>query len=413
MKLAAAAKEKAAAAAEAAKGKAAVATEIAKEKAAVATEVAKEKAAATQKTLLEKKESASKTVAEHKVTVGHHYDEPNEAFAPDALGPRLLCFDSYDSSDVKRWWELANQAYELDSSPWTQIGADAERNLKLIALAVDGRIELGFRGSVFKNDDGQRHLANWYRINANVSPVAISPEFGFEDIPKGTLVHKGFQEGYLRLRPQLLAWLEAQGGIGSIKRCVICGHSLGGALATLCAADLGHLGGATELITWGGPRVGNAGFVELYHRGASGGRYATTARFVNGLDAVPRLQPPGLRHLCPPSLLHVRDGDAAAEAATAEELEALTELTDQAGELSIEESAGGDGGDLAEGSLSAKAGAWLKSKADAAGKQVALTKEAAAKRAALAKKTVDDHLMSNIQDQLKQFEGRPPAGGGA
>ena len=66
-----------------------------------------------------------------------------------------------------------------------------------------------------------------------------------------------------------------------------------------------------------------------------------------------------------------------------------------------------DGANLAEGSLSAKAGAWLKSKADAAGKQVALTKEAAAKRAALAKKSVEDHLMSNIEEQLKQLEGRP------
>ena len=93
--------------------------------------------------------------------------------------------------------------------------------------------------------------------------------------------------------------------------------------------------------------------------------------------------------------------------ATPDDLAALTELTDEAGALSVEDSAGGDGADLAEGSLSAKAGAWLKSKADAAGKRVALTKEAAAKRAALAKKSVEDHLMSNIEEQLKQFEGRP------
>lgn len=406
---AAAAKEKAAAAAEAAKVKAAAATVAAKVKAAAATvaakgtaatvtEAAKVKAAAAQQNLSEKKEQG-KALA--KTTIGQPFDEPDEAFAPDALGPRLLCFDSYASSDVKRWWELANRAYEVDPTPWAQIGSDPQRNLKLIALAFDGQIELGFRGSVFKTDDGQRHLANWHRINANAGPVELSPEFGFDDAPEGTLVHKGYQEAYLSLRPQLLAWIEKQGGIGSIKRCVICGHSLGGALATFCAADLGHLGGATELITWGGPRIGNAGFVELYHRGAPGGRFATTARFVNGLDVIPRGVPaPGFRHLCPPSLL-------AAAVATPDDLAALTELTDEAGALSVEDSAGGDGADLAEGSLSAKAGAWLKSKADAAGKRVALTKEAAAKRAALAKKSVEDHLMSNIEEQLKQFEGRP------
>lgn len=379
----------------------------AKASAVAAAESAKLTAAASQKILLEKKGTVSKVVAEKIVTVGHHYDAPNESFAPDALGPNLLCFDAYATSDVKRWWELANQAYEVDSTPWAQIAADAERNLKLIARAVDGRIDLGFRGSVFKNDDGQRHLANWHRINANVGPVALSPEFGFEDAPEGTLVHKGFQEAYLRLRPQLLAWLDAQGGIASLTKLGICGHSLGGAMATLCAADLGHLCGATELVTWGSPRVGNAGFVELYHRAAPGGRYATTARFVNGYDIVPRSQQPGFRHVCPPSLLHVRGGDAAAAHAVADDLAALTELTAEAGELTVEDSAGGDGGDIAEGSLSVKAGAWLKGKADAAGKRVALTKEAAAKRAVLARKTVEDHLMSNIQEQLKQFEGRP------
>jgi hypothetical protein len=379
-------------------------------------------------------EKATKAVAGKLVTVGQLFDEPNEPFAPDALGPRLLCFDSYASSDVKRWWDLANASYnQLDPGeigtdaernlykPWAQIGADAERNLKLIALAVDGRIELGFRGSVFTDDSGKRQLANWHRINADVVPVPLSPEFGME-APESTLVHKGFQDAYLRLRPQLLTWLEGQGGVSSVKRCVIVGHSLGGAMATLCAADLGNLGVPTELITWGGPRVGNAGFVELYHRSAPSGRHGTTARFVNGLDIVPRSQQPGFRHVCPPSMLHARDpaGDGAT---TADELAALTELTAEAGELTVEDNnAAGEEGNVAEHDLSGKAGNWLRGKAEAAGKQVGLAKEAAAKQVglatevaakgvALAKKTVtiraiEDHRMGSHEKQLKLFEGR-------
>ncbi len=244
--------------------------QAAKDVANKAAKAVAKKATVAEKATKAVAEKAAKAFADKLVTVGQLFDEPNEPFAPDALGPRLLCFDSYASSDVKRWWDLAEATYMRDPSPWVQIGVDAERNLKLIALAVDGRIELGFRGSVFKDDAGQRQLANWHRINADVGPAALSPEFGME--ARGSAqVHKGFQEAYLRLRPQLWAWLEGQGGATSIKRCVIVGHSLGGAMATLCAADLGNLGVPVELITWGAPRVGNAGFVELYHRSQAEG----------------------------------------------------------------------------------------------------------------------------------------------
>ena len=192
---------------------------------------------------------------------------------------------------------------------------------------------------------------------------------------------------------------------------MIVGHSLGGAMATLCAADLGNLGVPVELITWGAPRVGNADFVELYHRSAPGGRHATTARFVNGLDVVPRSQQPGFRHVCPPSMLHVRDAGVAGAGggeSTAEELAALTELTAEAGELTVEDTnAAGREAGVAERSLSSKAGNWLRGKAEAAGKQVGLAKEAAAKRVALAKRAVEDHRMASHQEQLKLFEGRP------
>jgi triacylglycerol lipase len=51
------------------------------------------------------------------------------------------------------------------------------------------------------------------------------------------------------------------------ERVVVCGHSLGGALATLCASDLaGYLGAkcAVSSYTFGSPRVGNAVFASEY-----------------------------------------------------------------------------------------------------------------------------------------------------
>ena len=47
----------------------------------------------------------------------------------------------------------------------------------------------------------------------------------------------------------------------------VVGHSLGGAIATICATRLGMKGWNTELITFGSPRVGNNAFAKLV-RGA-------------------------------------------------------------------------------------------------------------------------------------------------
>jgi len=45
-----------------------------------------------------------------------------------------------------------------------------------------------------------------------------------------------------------------------IGRVIVTGHSLGGALATLCAYDVAQAGLPVLLVTWASPRVGNPGF---------------------------------------------------------------------------------------------------------------------------------------------------------
>lgn len=61
---------------------------------------------------------------------------------------------------------------------------------------------------------------------------------------------------------------------------VICGHSLGGALATVCATVIDHQN--VNCITFGSPRVGNDDFVDIFKMNVR-----ETYRFVHENDVVP------------------------------------------------------------------------------------------------------------------------------
>jgi pimeloyl-ACP methyl ester carboxylesterase len=101
-------------------------------------------------------------------------------------------------------------------------------------------------------------------------------------------VHDGFYAYWRELRYKIIPACTG-------RRVTIAGHSLGGALATLCAMDL--LPAQVErVVTFGSPRVGDAGFALRYGELAK-----RTARYVHLFDPVPWL--PGVmggyRHVCP------------------------------------------------------------------------------------------------------------------
>ena len=97
-------------------------------------------------------------------------------------------------------------------------------------------------------------------------------------------MHRGFVEAYLSVRSQIHAHLQKS----SATNIRITGHSLGGALAKLCAVDvqynfsdrLNHL----EVYTFGAPKPGNRAFVASYNE-----RVPHTWRVVYGRDLVASL----------------------------------------------------------------------------------------------------------------------------
>lgn len=94
-------------------------------------------------------------------------------------------------------------------------------------------------------------------------------------------VHRGFATSVLRLWPQLESWLNDQ--VGMRESLLLCGHSLGGALATLVASEPAFR--ATSLVTIGSPRVGDEGFAQCFKH------VGMITRVVNCCDIVSHLPP--------------------------------------------------------------------------------------------------------------------------
>lgn len=101
----------------------------------------------------------------------------------------------------------------------------------------------------------------------------------------GGSTHKGFTELYSSVRPAVL---------GALKRCKpgkaldLTGHSLGGAVASLCALDpaVKKGGRAVRLYTFGAPRVGDPVFAAALYR-----KLTTSARVYLVKDLVPGMPP--------------------------------------------------------------------------------------------------------------------------
>jgi len=133
-----------------------------------------------------------------------------------------------------------------------------------------------------------------FAFRGTLSLAGWVADFDFPQQPSavvGGLVHRGFDNLYGSMRAAVLATARRYPGA----RVLVSGHSLGGALATLAAADVGTRGGrgggarAISVYTYGCPRVGDAAFVR-----AAGVAAPDNWRVVNTADAIPTVPPPGI-----------------------------------------------------------------------------------------------------------------------
>lgn len=98
-------------------------------------------------------------------------------------------------------------------------------------------------------------------------------------------IHEGFLKAYESVKDQIDVI-----PFGSYE-IVICGHSLGGALASICAVSILALNTKT-VITFGSPRVGDKKFIDAFST-----EVKTSYRFVHLNDIVPMFPNINYRHV--------------------------------------------------------------------------------------------------------------------
>jgi|SRR5579862_3411424 len=204
-----------------------------------------------------------------------------DAFAPNGF--------SLGSGRAAAW--LSQLAYEDDADKIASI-ADAW-GLQSIASFMPSLVGLPSQPST-------RGLALQGRgahfiVFAGTDPLVLAnwvTNFNFRRDADG--IHVGFAAALDVVWPDIVAALRQH---GPVDRLIVTGHSLGAALAALCArrllAELAT--GQPAIYTFGMPRAGSAEFADPFNQ-ALGDR---TYRFVHGADIVPRVPPSelGFKHV--------------------------------------------------------------------------------------------------------------------
>ncbi|MEM8669338.1 MAG: trypsin-like peptidase domain-containing protein [Planctomycetota bacterium] len=177
-----------------------------------------------------------------------------------ALGSHL----AYDEkSEVE---STARNLWEFETCEF--IRAD---NTECFVAATEDVVLVGFRGTEFFS------VADWL---TDLNALSTSQPYG--------RVHRGFLAGFRLVDSQLRSLMDSLTG----RPVVLTGHSLGGALATIAAAEWHGQYRISSIYTYGQPGVGKRSFHSFIQK-----HYANRFfRFVNDDDIVPKV-PPTYRHV--------------------------------------------------------------------------------------------------------------------
>lgn len=158
-----------------------------------------------------------------------------------------VCSQTYDQFDHKDGLFVVPLNYKVVATiqakslnyVWERFG---------FILESDQEIIIAFRGT--------SSTTNWISD-------AIATQIKFTYVQQECLTHKGFTDIYASARDEIMAVLAR---LSSAKKLYITGHSLGAALATLCAIDAAANSSFTapHLFNYGSPRVGDPAFAKAF-----------------------------------------------------------------------------------------------------------------------------------------------------
>ena len=173
---------------------------------------------------------------------------------------------------------FANESYFKDSE---YLYKNPKTDTQFVFKKKDNCIYISFRGTESFKD---------VMIDTSISKQTIA----YDNSTSPIRVHKGFYDAYLSVRQVVLDLVGKNYEFGD--KFFISGHSLGGALALICALDIKyHFDFIDEnelfVVTLGQPRVGNESFCNSTNR-----RLPNYFRFRNGNDIVPTFPKFGYEH---------------------------------------------------------------------------------------------------------------------
>ena len=184
---------------------------------------------------------------------------------------------------------VASKAYSVDGSNGDYVNDPGTGTLA--GVTVSG-------GDTYVFFSGTSSSTDMIRVNA---------DFHLDEMPEGWInecletkpkVHRGFLKSYMTVRTKLWSKiLENVLRIGGSGRIVCCGHSLGGALATIACLDLScrlDPEDAVKLccVTFGSPQVGDGLFVQAFDQ-----RVPLSLRLATTYDPVPKTLSAQLPHV--------------------------------------------------------------------------------------------------------------------
>lgn len=198
--------------------------------------------------------------------------------------PRLIQVDPAKCKDV--WKKLEDAHVPAASDMLAAVMADSH----VFGFVAVGKFVPGVEREVFVCFRGTHFPQDWLK---NVDLPLVDYSF-LSPVPGG--VHVGFQAVYETIRESVKNAIEEAGSLP----LTIVGHSLGGALATLCAldADIAKLAsGQPRVFSFASPRVGDGEFRDAFDK-----QVPECMRIVNKPDVVTHVPLP-LPHIPLPQLL--------------------------------------------------------------------------------------------------------------
>lgn len=239
--------------------------------------------------------SSSSVSAQARINVGKHAYFSLPTFSlPPIESPYLTEYDTTKAmwlvSAAALVYRQAGDCEQVVKTVWNmptfQFFDIEETDTQAFGMANDDFIIVTFRGTESKRD---------WETNNDFAQVNLNERSCFRDVK----VHRGFNAALLSALPTIEEWVLGPAGKGASpnKPLYISGHSLGGALATLCYAHFALRESpiiVNGVVTVGQPRVGNPAFVEAMDEHGP----AVLQRIFNTNDIVPTVPPTrlGFRH---------------------------------------------------------------------------------------------------------------------